>query len=366
MRKLRLGFVGCGDMGRSHILGFMMFTDEIDITAIAEPDEKSRNLLIKKTPSEKFKFYNDYKKMIENEELDAVVISVPDYLHYEVAKYCLLKNLDIFLEKPVTVNLNEAIELKNLASEKKRIVQVGLVYRYSTLYRLFEKYVNFDEFGKISLIWCKEFRQPFPQIDWFYDKNKTGGTLVEKNCHHFDLFNRFVKSKPLSVFAYGGQNVWNENKFIECSYCPFPPKKIDKITIIDHAFVIVKYENGAKACLGLCMHLHSKAEAGLEVGAIGTGGKQILALKDKILKLYGFSKEVPYEEKIIDSYEDNRYFGHIGSYAQRKAFIESVKNRKEPYASLDVGIKSIVVAMAAEKSIEENREVFIEELYSWK
>ena len=100
------------------------------------------------------------------------------------------------------------------ARHADRIVQIGLVYRCSNLYREMARLAR-EELGGPTLMWCKELRQCFPQRHWYYERSSTGGTLVEKDCHHFDLFNWMIGDDPVRVFATGGQHVWRCGEPIE-------------------------------------------------------------------------------------------------------------------------------------------------------
>lgn len=92
--------------------------------------------------------------------------------------------------------------------------------------------------GSVRQLWCKEFRGPFgiKVDDWIVQRRWSGGTLVEKNCHHFDLFNWFAGSTPRRVAAFGSIDlVYGADRF---SVTP---------DVIDNAQVLVQYESGATA-----------------------------------------------------------------------------------------------------------------------
>ena len=124
--------------------------------------------------------------------------------------------------------------------------------------------VKAGEIGTVQQVSIREHREPFYSKvdDWNRFSQNTGGTLVEKCCHYFDLMNLIVGERPVSIFASGGQRV----NHLDESYQGKPAD------ILDSAYVIVDYPGGVKAMLDLCMF----AEASLDrevVTVVGNEGK---------------------------------------------------------------------------------------------
>ncbi len=360
-QNVRLAIIGMGDMGGGHARGFNAI-DGCELVAIAEPREERytahqidwRN---DRAPA----VYTNHRELLKREKVDACIVAVPDLLHREVAEAALDAGCDLLLEKPVSTTLEDADAIIRHAKERNRLLQIGLVYRYSTLYRAMAKYGSEPGHG-VRLMWCKELRQCFPQRDWFHAQEQTGGTLVEKDCHHFDIFNWVIGSDPIRVFATGGQHVWKSGSLIDCSYCPDEPRVIDKINTVDHAVVAVEYENGARASLILCMYLRPEnvMPEGLEIGGIAESGRQFCAYQDQRLGIGGIGE--PFHFLDLDMISDNEGMGHIGCQAQRRDFLDCVRERKEPFANGRIGRDSLLVALAAERSIEEGRPIELSEL----
>src|SRR5204862_4758538 len=97
------------------------------------------------------------------------------------------------------------------------------------------------EIGTPRMVWTRESRGPFQKKsqDWIQDARRSGGMLVDKNCHHFDLMNWWVNSKPKRVAAFGGNAV---NRVIEGG---------DQVN--DHSTVNFEYENGVRGTLQICL-----------------------------------------------------------------------------------------------------------------
>lgn len=204
------------------------------------------------------------------------------------------------------------------------------------------------------MLWCKEFRASFPPNPWFYSQEKSGGALVEKNCHHLDLFNWFAGSRPKKVFAMGGQHVIRAGQPTEVGWWyvereGHKPLTVSDGEVIDNAWVTVEYESGARANLGVCLYLrpNNLAEEGLEVGLIGATGAQMVAYNNQRIGLAGGAYgDLRYITPERDAYSP----WHIGGQRERSEFLETVRTGKKPWAGLEVGYDSLLVALAAEQS----------------
>jgi len=182
---IRLGFIGCGDMGSGHVAGFHMI-EGCRVIAAADTSEESIRRCAGIVPN--IEMFSDYREIVARKDIDAVVISVPNFLHKEVTLAALAAGKHVFLEKPVAQNIEDCDAIIKAHSGSGLTLQVGLVYRYSNLYRSIAQISETGQMGDIYMVYCREHRENFP-MPWFFDPEKSGGALVDKNCHHFDLFN---------------------------------------------------------------------------------------------------------------------------------------------------------------------------------
>lgn len=359
--KIRLGVIGLGDIGTMHTRGFLREPD-VEIAALSDvmPERVERaKSLLPPEHAKRVRTCADYRDLIAAGGLDAVVIGLPVHMHMPAANAALDAGLHIFLEKPIAVTIPECDAFIKKVFASGKVVQVGLVYRYSNLFRTVGRMTESGAFGNVSLTYCKEYRDSFP-TPWFFKKNLSGGAIMDKNCHHFDLFNWFIRSQPKRVFAMGGQHVIKGSEArIRCAYSETPGAPIPDPDILDHAFVITEYENGAKSNLGLCMYQLEPVE-GLEIGLMGDNGSHALAKLDIALTAgggpLGESREIP-----VDYHSDNEGVGHIGCRVQQTEFTRAVKAGSVPYCNLFIARDCMVVCAAAETSIEQDRQVMISE-----
>jgi predicted dehydrogenase len=144
------------------------------------------------------------------------------------------------------------------------VIWVGLEYRYMPPVARLLREVHAGTVGPPKMVAIREHRFPFLQKvgDWNRFNRNTGGTLVEKCCHFFDLMNHITGDRPVRVQASGAQDV----NHLDERYDGEVPD------ILDNAFVIVDYEQGARALLDLCMFAEA-SEHQEEISVVGPRGK---------------------------------------------------------------------------------------------
>jgi myo-inositol 2-dehydrogenase / D-chiro-inositol 1-dehydrogenase len=392
MRELRYGIIGAGMMGREHIRNLMML-DGVRVTALADPHAKSIENAMADINGE-YVFSGGSKMANEGiapsgqegdppaifgsaEELlasglcDAVVISTPNFTHAGVLDVIFAKypDMHVLVEKPLATTFSDAKRITELSSTHNGIVWVGLEYRFMPPVARFLQELP-TTVGDVHMVSIREHRFPFlPKVgDWNRFSINTGGTLVEKCCHFFDLMNLSVSTvhpgaRPTRVMAVGGQSV---NHLDE--HYPGNPAG-ERPDILDNAYVIVEYSNGSKAMLDLCMFAEASVNE-QELCAVGNLGKVEAFVPSGLVRVgkraalrNGYPQ--PGEIKEYDASHDprvkHRGFHHGSSYLEHLAFAEAVRSGTAPAVKVEDGLWSVVVGMAAHRSIDEGRPVSIKE-----
>jgi predicted dehydrogenase len=196
--------------------------------------------------------------------LDALVIVSPNFLHIQqLRQIAATRPLPVLCEKPLYTDPADAAVIDALARDYPAALWVAMEYRYMPPVAAFiEKAPEIT--GGIKMLSLREHRFPFlPKIgDWNRFNAKTGGTLVEKCCHFFDLMRFILEDEPVRVMATAGQAVNHLNE----SYDGQTPD------IWDHGYVIFDFAKGARAMLELCMFAEG-ARYQEEITAVGPKGK---------------------------------------------------------------------------------------------
>ncbi len=381
-KKIKVGMIGLGTIGMSHLQSYLFLQEHAEVTAVCDSDpdrlEAGGRILEDGTRNRKHELhmFQNYRKLLDlpDDELNAVVVCVPTFAHRSVAEDVFKRNIDMLLEKPIALTAEDADSMiishfdadnSNKREQNPTLVQVGLVYRYTNLYRTMASICRYGKkIGRPMMAWCTKFRDMDNKL-WYYSKNKSD-SLLEKNCHHFDLFNWFIGSSPSRVHAYGGRHVFTDDFFkARCSYLGSDVESLDVhgADINDHAVCSILYESGAVAQLGLCLYLN-KNFPGYQVGVLGTKGGHLTARNDSELVMQLGEGEANLETVDVDISHDGLAGGEIGIYQEQLEFVDCIRDRRPIIANWAVARSACNVSLACTRSIEEQREVRLEEYHN--
>ncbi|MFK8075527.1 MAG: Gfo/Idh/MocA family protein [Granulosicoccus sp.] len=270
MKTLRYAIVGTGMMGQEHLRNLALVNEtqtwKTDVLALIDPDVPMRAEATELAHSLGFTSATAHESLatVNMEDIDAFVIVSPNFTHHAIITELLPSGKAILAEKPVCTKLEHCDDLLQRLEGHPAPFWVAMEYRYMPPTARFIERLNSGELGNMRILTIKEHRYPFLEKvgDWNRFSENTGGTLVEKCCHHFDLMRLLTGSEPARIFASGGMDVNHLNE----SYDGKTPD------ILDNALVIVDFENGIRASLELCMFAEA-AEPQEQLTALGDKGK---------------------------------------------------------------------------------------------
>ncbi|NND78794.1 MAG: Gfo/Idh/MocA family oxidoreductase [Maribacter sp.] len=161
--KINIGQIGCGRIARDHDIHDTIRFDSARYVAVCDVDAKrvaDAKVLIdsfykEKTGKEKYmdtKVYEDYREMLLNKDIDAVVISTPDHWHSQPAMEAALAGKDIYLQKPTSLTVREGQQLRDIVKSKNVILQVGTQQRAMPQFRIAAELVRNGRIGKIHTV----------------------------------------------------------------------------------------------------------------------------------------------------------------------------------------------------------------------
>ena len=362
--RVRHGIIGTGMMGCEHILNLAAI-DGAEIVAVADPHAESLELarlcLGDRTPD--VSVFGDHRSLLAGvgDDLDAVIIATPNVHHIDVLRDILAEPrhdaLHVMVEKPMCTTVDDCRRVVEWAGSRSSLTWVALEYRYMPTVAAFVAEIAAGTIGDLKMVSIREHRFPFLTKvgDWNRFSANTGGTLVEKCCHFFDLMNLVVGARPVRVFASGGQDVNHLDEVYER-----PDGSRARPDILDNAFVIVDYANGARAALDLCMF----AEGGRyeqELSAVGPLAKVETTVPGDTVWV-GPRDGSPRREVPAPLSDEVRYegFHHGSSYREHLRFIDAARTGSAAEVGTTDGLWSVAVGAAAHQSIEEGRPVTIE------
>ncbi len=325
------------------------------VTAVSDPVETSRDwAALTLGPDHEAVAFSDHRSLLESGLVDAVLVASPNHTHVSVLDDVLSTDIPVMVEKPMCTTVADCLEVRQRAEQRRAITWVGLEYRYMPPTQVLLHEVRSGAAGVVHTVFVREHRFPFlPKVgDWNRFSCNTGGTLVEKCCHFFDLMRLVVDSDPVRVLASGGQAV----NHLDERYEQGVPD------ILDHAYVIVEFANGTRGCLDLCMF------------AEGGHHEQEIVVTGDTAKIEAFvpSGDVVVGERAhgvaprtIGTATDARV-GHVGfhhgaSYLELLDFADAVRTGGPALVTVDDGLWSVAMGAAAHRSIDEGRPVALAE-----
>jgi predicted dehydrogenase len=242
--QVQFGVIGTGSRG-TYLLRHLKGIDNGRCTALCDVWEPSLREAAK-TIGTNPKTYKDYRELLSDKSVDAVIIATPLYMHFPCTKDALLAGKHVFCEKSLVFKPEEVHELKNLYAqyEKKQVLQVGLQRRYSEFYQAVKQMIDKGELGKVSHIrgqWHRNtfakdpWNKPVPagrtdkEQNWRKYREFSGGLTAELGSHQMDVADWFFGSGFDYVIGVGGRDFINDGR-----------------DIFDNIQLIFKYPKGQK------------------------------------------------------------------------------------------------------------------------
>lgn len=352
MSEIRYGLIGAGMMGQEHIRNIDLLDGAL-VAAIADPNDVMREQAV--SIAHGAQAFTSFETMIDQDMCDAYLIATPNDLHAGILQPLLATDKPILVEKPLATTTAECRDLLNVSKGRKAPIWVAMEYRYMPPLQRLVQALDQGAVGTPRMMAIREHRFPFlPKVDdWNRFNARTGGTLVEKCCHFWDLMRLVLKSDPVRVYASAGVDVNHRDE----RYMGQMPD------IIDNAYVTVDFENGARGMLDLCMFAEgsywqesvavtgekARCEAFIPGPARFTpDGKErgaqfvmsLRAMKEEI------REDVHVDERILNAGDH-----HGSTFFQHEKFLELVrKGSGQPEVTVEDGYWSVLVGEAAEES----------------
>lgn len=205
---IRTGIVGLGKMGISHY-AILNAHPDVNLVAITDTNTFLTSALKKYAKVQVFK---DYKRMIDDSELEAVLIATPTKFHFEVAQYALDRGLHVFLEKPFTLTLDEGRQLVELAAKKGLVNQVGFHNHFVGTFMEARRLVAAGVLGDLYHVDGEAYGQVVTKpktSTWRSKKSEGGGCLHDYASHVVDLMN-WVVGPPTKVLGASLDSIFSE------------------------------------------------------------------------------------------------------------------------------------------------------------
>ncbi len=204
---LNVGIIGLGHMGRLHLMN-CLHVDDVKIVAAADSSkralEKAKLVGVKN-------LYTDYRDLLnDSPDVDAVIISLPNFLHFDSIQLALEAELDVFVEKPLANTVEECRKIVKLVEKSGSKFMVGHCMRFVDAIEKMKGIADEGRIGDLEVVTIEQILNgpfahgavPRPVPEWWFDPKKSGGgVLLDLGYHLIDLFRFFVGKEGKILFS---------------------------------------------------------------------------------------------------------------------------------------------------------------------
>lgn len=327
---LKVGVIGFGQMGQVHA-GIYNKLPGVELAAVCEYNDDRRAEAEKQYGC---KTYKEYKDLLEDPEIEAVSIVLPDNMHREAVEIAVKNNKNVLLEKPLAKELSDGQAMYDLVKDYDKVFTVGFLLRFDPRFNLIKQSLDAGELGDIIHMYC---RRNSPIVG---PRRYIGASDLSMHVmiHDIDYVNWFMGCKPVKVYAKARSVLLKE------------------YGMDDVIYALVTYENGAVACLEACWVLPENSPTIIDdkVELVGTKG---------VVYVDACGNGVRFVTGERVQYPDSRHWYNCngapsGDLSEEiMAFIGNVQNGTKSIITPEDALWSLKVVDAIERSIKEGAEV---------
>ena len=325
---LNVGVIGIGSMGQNHA---RVYSEITNLVGIADLDEKALS-----RTSERFnvKSYRDYRELLEHKDLDAVSVSTPTSMHFEVAWAAIEAGKHVLIEKPMCGELDKAEQLVAKAKKKGVVVAAGFIERHNPVVGFTKSLIEKKQFGEVISVSSR-------RVSSFPARIKDVGVIMDLGIHDIDVIRYLLGSKVSSVYALTG--------------------KIGHTEFEDHANVLLEFENGVFAFVEVNWLTPMKVR------------KVALTCSLNFLEMDYINQNLQVSSSTIKKLDSGNLYRIPQEYEERKIelerreplknelcdFLDAIEQDRPPLVSGDEGLDTLKIAHAAMLSAREGKKVVI-------
>lgn len=343
---MKYALIGCGRIATNHVKAALNNKLEF-IAACDVQEEQIEKLLAKHELEENLTIhrYTDYKKMIEENELELVAIATESGVHAEIALYCIDHGINCIIEKPIAMSIQDADEIVRRSEEKGIKVCACHQNRFNVAVQEMRKALETGRFGKLShgsvhVRWNRS-ENYYAQASWRGKWASDGGALMNQCIHGIDLLRWMMGDEVEEVYGQTRQQLHN---YLEAE---------------DIGMAVVKFKNGAIATIEGTTNVYpSNLEETLylfgENGTVKLGGTST-----NNIDVWQFADETNADlrNKGLEEATSNVYGnGHSSLYAD---MIKAIEQDRKPYVDAAAGRNALELVLAVYKSQKEGRPVLL-------
>lgn len=334
---MKYALIGCGRIAVNHMKAAL--NNNLDIVAVCDIDKEKMEAILEKNnlqENKSIKKYIDYKKMIDEEKPELVSIATESGIHAEIALHCIKHGVNVIIEKPMAMSIEDADKIVELAEKKNVKVSACHQNRFNIAIQELRKAVEADRFGKIShgsihVRWNRDHGY-YDQASWRGTWEQDGGALMNQCIHGIDLLRWMMGDEIDEVFGATRQQF---HDYLEAE---------------DVGMAVVKFKNGAIGTIEGTTNVYPKnLEETLyifgENGTVKIGGTST-----NNIDVWDFSDETEedIQKKEFKEATSNVYGnGHTSLFAD---VVDAIENDRKPYVDAVAGRNALELVLSIYKS----------------
>lgn len=365
MKKIRIGVIGLG--WRSGVAHYWHRPEGRSVVVAGADIDPARWDKFRQRVNPDADVMNDYRALLERQDIDAVAIMTPDYCHAEHAVAALRAGKHVYCEKPLGITVEECDRILEAWRASGKHFMIGFNMRYMNMYRTMKEIIDSGAIGEVKAVWVRHFvglGSDYYYHSWHGSSRNTTSLLLQKASHDIDMIHWLAGRYTEKVVAFGGVDYFGGSKpnDLICPECPeresCPEARFgplvqcafrEEIDVEDNSMVLMELEGGIKASYMQC-HFTPDYERNYTI--IGTEGRiennetdNKVIVKNRKTNTWRELSDVVYDIKKAEG-------SHNG--ADQKIcddFIAMLLDGKEPVAQPLAGRMSVAVGCAATESM---------------
>jgi myo-inositol 2-dehydrogenase/D-chiro-inositol 1-dehydrogenase len=339
--SIGFGLIGFGAWGRFHADSIAK-TNGAALKAIAARSEASRAAAKDAFPQAQI--YADYRELLARDDIGAVDIVVPSYLHHEIASATLSAGKHLLLEKPMALSLSECDDMIALARKKNRVFAVGHELRLSSLWGKVKELIDSGYIGEPKYVLVELSRRPYRlgSDNWRYDIKRVGSWILEEPIHFFDLARWYLSShgNPHTVYATASSRQAGHEE------------------LKDNFSAIMHFPNGAYAVVSQTLAAFEHHQTVKVTGTKGALWAAWSGAMDRTLHPT-FSLRA-FDGEQVQQISIEKITGEVFELEdQMGMFVRAIRNEGKLSCTADDGRWSVAMCLAAQQSVESRQPVAI-------
>lgn len=365
MNQVRVGVIGVGS--RSSIVEYWHQPDGKSIVTGAADISPEATSRFRETINPDAFVTTDYRELLNRDDIDAVVILSPDYLHEEHATAAFRAGKHVYCEKPLAITPEGCDRILDEWERSGKHLMIGFNMRYMSMYQTMKEIIESGVIGDIKAVWVRHFvglGGHYYYHDWHGTRANTTSLLLQKASHDIDVIHWLTGQYTKKVSAFGSLDYYGGSmpNDLHCPECELqttcPDVSLDRlnqcafreeIDVEDNNMIIMELEGGIKASYMQC---HFTPDYSRNYTVIGTKGRiENDDVNDRIhVKT---RKSGSWQEMSDITYEMKKMPGTHGGADPRicEDFIDLVLSNKQPLTNPFAGRMSVAVGCAATESI---------------